>query len=82
MLILVTVALCWLALTALVALLCRMAAQGDDAPASGLRESAPGGIEELLIWEALARPTLRDTRPATAARTACERPDAALSARP
>jgi hypothetical protein len=79
--ILVAVLLCWLALTVLFILLCRMAAQGDDAPIPSLRESEPEGIEDLVIWEALARPTLRDTRPAVAARSASQAQDAMLTAR-
>jgi hypothetical protein len=81
MAILLAILLCWLALTVLFTLLCRMAAQGDDAPMPSLHESEPGGIEELLIWEALARPTLRDTRPTVAARSASPAQDAVLSAR-
>jgi hypothetical protein len=80
--ILVVILPCWVALMVLFTLLCRMAALGDDAPAPSPHEGEPDGIEELVIWEALAHPTLRDARPPIAhARSASQAQDAVLTAR-
>ena len=80
--ILVAIALGWLATTALVALLCRMAARGDRAPAPSLPEDDRLALEELLIWEGLSQPTLRDTRPGAVAGAARKPEQVSLAGRP
>lgn len=69
MVIFISIALGWLALATLFALVCRMAATGDRVPSPEIHEDAGSAAEELLLWEGLAGLALRDLRPSAPACT-------------
>jgi hypothetical protein len=63
MTILIPIALAWLLLAALFALLCRVAALGDSAPPPEMPADTRASTEELLRWEEISGIALFDLRP-------------------
>jgi len=70
MMIVALIAVAWLVLAVLFALVCRMAALADSAPPPDTSTDARSSAEQLLLWQELSGIELRDLRPDRARLTA------------